>query len=437
MPGASRLRTLLVVSDIGNGPVPPERTGPARAVPEPRSSTNGARAPGFLTALAGRPRRRYSTDALIDLGLGVLVLVTVAAAIAANLWTRGREPDVLAYLFAVGLGALMLVRRRWPVATVLVTAVMLMLYYTLDYPPVGLAVPAAAALYSVAENGRLRWAIGTAVGLLAVSTWFRVREGDDMAYLFGYELATTVTLMAAVIALGDSVRSRRGWQAEIKRRAQLAEVEREQEAARRVEQERMRIARELHDVLAHTVSVISVQADVATEALRDDPSAAETSLRAIRAASGEALGELRATLGLLRGPATPAPRDPVAGLAQLDRIVGSAADSGLAVVVHVEGQPVQLPVVVDTAAHRIVQESITNVLRHAHATSATVELRFEPTALTVRVTDDGSGGAVNGSGYGIQGMRERVTLLGGTLRAGVRPEGGFLVEASLPLRRPA
>ena len=165
---------------------------------------------------------------------------------------------------------------------------------------------------------------------------------------------------------------------------------------------------------------------MATEALRDDPGGAEAALRTIRAASGEALGELRATVGLLRGPAASEPRDPVAGLAQLDRIVGSAADSGLAVAVRVEGQPVQLPVVVDAAVHRIVQESITNVLRHAHATSAAGELRYEPGALTVRVTDDGRGGAANGSGYGIQGMRERVALLGGNV--GEADDGGPGVE---------
>jgi signal transduction histidine kinase len=385
---------------------------------------------------AVRPGRAGgSTGALVDVGLAVVVALVVAAAVVADVAPGAREPDALAYLFAVGLGAPMLVRRRWPVATALVTVAMLMLYHALDYPPVGVAVPVAAALYSVAESGRLRWAIGIAFGLISASTWFRIREGDDVAYLFGIELAASVTLMAAVIVLGDDLRARRGWQAEIRRRARLAEAEREQEAARRVEQERMRIARELHDVLAHTVSVISVQSDVASEALREDPGGAETALAAIRAASREALGELRSTVGLLRRQAGPEPRGPVPGLAQLDRIVGSAADAGLAVAVRVDGRPVQLPVVVDTAAHRIVQESITNVLRHAGAARATVELRYRPEALTVRVTDDGRGGpaAADGSGFGLQGMRERVALLGGDFRAGARPQGGYLVEASLPL----
>ena len=191
---------------------------------------------------------------VVDIALGVLVFGVLATAITADLAASTQQPAA-AYGFAVGLGALMLVRRRWPVATLLVTAAALLGYYALDFPPVGLAVPVAAALYSTAEAGGLRWAIGTAVGLVTVSTFFRVREGDDLAYLLGYEFAVTATLMAAVIALGDSVRSRRRWRAELRRQADAAQAEREQEAAHRVEHERLRIARELHDVLAPLRSI--------------------------------------------------------------------------------------------------------------------------------------------------------------------------------------
>jgi signal transduction histidine kinase len=292
--------------------------------------------------------------------------------------------------------------------------------------------------------------------VLAGSSGFRILEGDDLGEL-GYELVASVIPLAAVIALGDAVRSRRGWRVETRRRARIARVEREQEAARRVEQERVRIARELHDVLAHTVSVIAIQADVAAEALPGDPAAAQAALGSIRSASRDALGELRTTLGLLREPDGDVPLDPVAGLAQLDAVVGAAADSGLAVAVRTTGRPVPLPAVVDTAAQRIIQEALTNVLRHAGATAAQVELCYGPTALTVRVTDDGRGGGAGGNGdggtgraaggadregaggggYGIQGMRERAALLGGRLRAGPRPEGGFGVEVSLPLGAPS
>ena len=381
--------------------------------------------------------RRVPRAAVLDIGLGALVFGVLAAAITADLGRAGPVPGT-AYLFAGAFGALMLVRRRWPIATLLVTAAGLLLYYALDYPPVGLAVPVAAALYSVAEAGRLPWAVGTAVGLVVVSTVFRVREGDDIAYLLGYEFALTATLMAAVIAWGDSVRSRRGWQAELRRQARAAELEREQEAGRRVEQERLRIARDLHDVLAHTISIVSLHSDVAREALPVDPGAARNALHAVRAATNDASRELRATLELLREPGTGASREPPAGLAGLDDLVRAAAEGGLTVRLHTTGEVSGLPAVVGAAAHRVVQESITNVLRHAGARTATVELHCAGDALTVRVTDDGLGsaepaGTAGSAGYGIAGMRERVALLGGALHAGRQPDGGFMVEASFPL----
>ncbi|MGH4012624.1 MAG: histidine kinase [Pseudonocardiaceae bacterium] len=379
-------------------------------------------------------RRQRVPGAVVDVVLGALVFAAMATAITAGLGTS-RPPPAAAYGFAVGLGALMLVRRRWPIGTLLVTAAALLGYYALNYPPVGLAVPVAAALYSTAEAGLLRWAIGTAVGLVAVSTFFRIREGDDLAYLLGYEFAVTATLMAAVIALGDSVRSRRRWRAELRRQARAAETEREQEAARRVEQERLRIARDLHDILAHTISIVSLHSDVAREALRDDPAAAETALLAVRAASNDASRELRSTLKLLREPGAAAGREPPAGLAALDDLVRAATEGGVTVELHLAGEAVPLPAVVDATAHRIVQESITNVLRHAGAHTATIELHYAPDTLTVRVADDGHGGPAGSSdqGYGIAGMRERVALLGGVLHTGNRPDGGFVVEASFPL----
>lgn len=380
---------------------------------------------------------RVPRAAVLDAALGAVVFGVLATAITADLGSAGPVP-VPAYLFAAGFGALMLVRRRWPVGTLLVTAAGLLVYYALNYPPVGLAVPVAAALYSAAEAGRPRWAAGAAVALVAVSTFFRVREGDDIAYLLGYEFAVTATLMAAVIALGDSVRSRRGWQAELRRQARAADLEREQEAARRVEQERLRIARDLHDVLAHTISIVSLHSDVAREALRADPDAAQQALQAVRAATNDASRELRATLELLREPGTGASREPPAGLARLDDLVRAAAEGGLAVRVHTTGEASALPAVVDAAAHRVLQESITNVLRHAGARTATVELRYAGDALTVRVADDGPGstgppGPSGPGGYGIVGMRERVALLGGAVHIGRGPEGGFAVEASFPL----
>ncbi|MCG5215533.1 sensor histidine kinase [Streptosporangium sp. KLBMP 9127] len=368
----------------------------------------------------------------------MLVLVVVGTAITANVGGETAAPGPAAYAFGALLGALMLVRRRWPVAALIVTAGALLVYYMLSYPPVGLAVPVAAALYSAAEQGKLRWSVGTAVALLAISTFVRSRQGDDLAFLLGIELTTSAGLMATVIALGDSVRSRRGWRAELAKQARAAVVEREQEAARRVEQERLRIARDLHDLLGHTVSVISLHADVAREALRDDPGAAERSLAAVRAACSEVVRELRVSLRVLRTSGDPeAENAPVPGLAQLDDLLRSATEAGLDARLQTTGPATSLPAVADVTVYRVVQESLNNVLRHANARTVVVELSYDDDTLLVCVRDDGRGGGADSggrAGWGIIGMRERLELLGGSLRTTSGRGGGFVVEARVPLR---
>jgi signal transduction histidine kinase len=362
-----------------------------------------------------------------DLGLAAAVAAVVGTAVSADL-APGPAPGPLAYAFAAGFGALVLLRRRWPLVSLLVTAAALLVYYRLGLPPIGLAVPAAVALYSAAERGRTGWAAGTAAVLLVVSTAARVLEGDAPAFLVGYELPASVGLMAATVALGDAVRSRRGWQAELRRRSLAAEWEREREAAARVEQERVRIARDLHDLLAHTTTVISLHADVAREALHDDPAAAERALALVRRSCRDVAHELRATLGALRSGDADAP----AGLDRLDELVEPVRAAGLDVAVVRRGEPVALPAVIDATAYRVVQEALSNVLRHAAATAVTVELDHRPDALLVEVRDDGRSAPVDGpSGYGLVGMRERLALLGGDLDVAHRPDG-FAVRARLP-----
>ncbi|MEV0085940.1 sensor histidine kinase [Saccharopolyspora sp. NPDC050642] len=368
----------------------------------------------------------------VDTGLAMLVLVVVGTAITANV--GGSEPPgVGAYGFSALFAVLMLVRRRWPVGTLLVTTVALLAYYVLSYPPIGLAVPVAAALYSAAEQGRLRIASGVAVALLLISTVARLRTGDDPAFVLGFEFTSSAGLMAAVIALGDSVRSRRGWRAELERQARAAELEQEREAARRVEQERLRIARDLHDLLAHTTSVISLHTDVARESLRDDPDAAERSLVAARGACSDMVQELRTTVRALRDPEDP--DTAIEGLDQLDVLLHPVRAAGIDVQVRAEGEPRRLPVIADGTAYRVVQEALSNVLRHSGAGSVTVELGYRTAELALRISDDGRGadlGAARG-GWGIIGMRERLALLGGDLRVSSRPDGGFVVEAHVPL----
>lgn len=371
-----------------------------------------------------------------DLGLAVLVTVVVGAAVSANVDAEAAQPGVAAYGFGAVFGALMLVRRRWPTATLLVTSAALLLYYVLSYPPIGLAVPVAAALYSAAEQGKLRWAVGTAAGLLAVSSTARILDGDDPMFVLGFEFASSAGLMAAVIALGDSVRSRQGWRAELLKQARAAELERERLAAHRVAQERVRLARDLHDVLGHTVSVISLHADVAREALHDDPDAAARSLTAVRTACSHAVGELRATLGALRSPV--GDHSPAPSICDVSALVEPVAAAGVQVRMHVTGAQRSLPAVADVTAYRTLQEALHNVLRHAAADSVSVEIDYGADELLLRVRDDGRGGHGDldaaSQGLGIVGMRERLSLLGGDLRAEPRPTGGFDVEARIPLQ---
>jgi len=365
---------------------------------------------------------------LVDGCLAGLVLLGVSAAIVADVNDDSAGPSPAAYVFAALLAGLVFARRRFPVAMLLVTAAVLLIYYTQDYPAIGLAVPMAIALYSAAEQGRLWIATAVSATLLVISTGVRIAEGDDLAYLLGIELAGTAGLMVAVIALGDSIRSRRGWRAELANQARIAELDRERETDRRIEQERLRIARDLHDLLGHTISIISLHTDVAREALRDDPAAAERALLAARTATDGVVTELRTTLRALRSPED----SPLPGLDRLDNLVETARAAGLTVHVRREGEPVSLPAVADAAAYRVVQEAISNVLRHAFAETVDISVEYHRSELCIRVRDDGVGSDEEPTtGWGIVGMRERLALLGGRLRT--ESGRGFTVEAWIPL----
>lgn len=370
----------------------------------------------------------------IDALLAVGTFALVAAAVA----THGGTPAQLAagYLAATGFGALPLLARRHPVPALVATALGVVAYYMLDLAPVGLAAHTAAVLYVAADAGRVRAAAVMAAALLTASIAARLAEGDDPSIVLGVDLGSQAALMAAVLALGDAVRSRRALRAQLARQAAAAADERRAEAARQVEAERLRIAREVHDTLGHAVSVVTLQSAVAQEALADDAKDdALTALAAIRAAGGSAMSELRATLGTLRRDGGPRRPDP--GIDDLPALVDGVRGSGLPVELLVEGDLQALPAVVGTTAYRVVQEALTNVLRHARATKAQVSVVADRTLLSVDVVDDGRGPDLPGRhdehGYGLRGMSERVTLLGGTVDTGRAAVGGFRVHAELPL----
>jgi len=242
-------------------------------------------------------------------------------------------------------------------------------------------------------------------------------------YSFGYAPGPVfLSVIVSLLLWGRTMRMQRNAD---RHRARVAEKE------QRAGAERLRIAQELHDVLAHHISLINVQAGVALHLVDERPEQTRTALAAIKSASKEALGELRAALDALRNPGDEAPRAPTAGLSELPAIVDSVRAAGLDVDFAVEGEPRDMGVATELAALRIVQESLTNVIRHSGATAASVALAYEEGRLRVAVADNGTGG-VPVPGNGLGGMRERATALGGTCTAGPAPGGGFVVKAELP-----
>jgi signal transduction histidine kinase len=238
--------------------------------------------------------------------------------------------------------------------------------------------------------------------------------------------------MATAILLGLWLRTRSQLIAEARERAEQAERTKEEEARRRVDEERLRIAREVHDTVAHSIATINVQAGVAVHVLDKRPEQARDALVAIKQASADAMRDLRSTLGMMRGVGRVS-RSPSPRLAQLDDLVAMARDAGLQAEVDVHGEGRDLPSSVDLAAYRILQESLTNVIKHARARRVTLSLSFGARRIALRVDDDGRGlTAPSNDGNGIRGMRERAELLGGSLTAAARAEGGFSVQAALP-----
>ncbi|QKW05220.1 sensor histidine kinase [Streptomyces sp. NA04227] len=340
--------------------------------------------------------------------------------------------DVFARLLLAGGTVSLLWRRRHPVLVAFVTAGTALVYLSAGYPygPVFLTVALGCFSAVVTGHRKAAWsALGMLwAGHLLVAHWlYRWLPPDDGPAPWSQEIGVAAWA-AAVVALSELARVKREqWRRERR--------EREQAARRRADEERLRIARELHDVLAHSISVINVQAGVGLALLDSDPEQARSALTAIKSASKEALGEVRQVLDNLRTPGD-VPRAPAPGLARLPELVEQAAGVGLTVEVTAEGDPVALPPGADLAAFRIVQEALTNVVRHSGSRTARVHLCHEPAVLRLRIDDDGpaTGAPAGGSGNGLAGMRERAAALGGTIEAAPREDGGFSVSAVLPFR---
>jgi signal transduction histidine kinase len=353
-----------------------------------------------------------------------------------------RSFDALAALLVVAAGGVLALHRRAPMATLAVSTAALALYSLRDYPGGFIYLTWLVPIFSVsvARGPAKAWApAAVSTTVILVNALYDSR---------GIVAALFVSWAVGALLLGGSVRGRRAERAVLEERARHLAETREEEALRRVAEERVRIARDLHDSVAHSMANISVQAGVGAHVLDERPEDARAALLAIKHASGDALAELRATLGMLRSSEA-APREPTDRLDRLPSLIESTRAAGLAIDVVIEGNARPLPPAVDTTAFRIVQESLTNVIRHAGPARATVAVRLGDGAVEIEVTDDGRGaangtGAVDrngdtgdtgggGGGHGLAGMRERVALLGGELDAGTRGSGGYRVRARLPL----
>ncbi|GAA1481631.1 histidine kinase [Gordonia sinesedis] len=362
---------------------------------------------------------------LVAVVLGVVQIGGSIGAAEGQAGMRAIDPPGLG-LLVVGPLALVVARVR-PAPAVLAAGAAAGGWVALGYP-YGPVFISYAVLSLVALARGHRWATWSAAAFVGAGQVLRGAIAPDAGWSWlatGWLLAWIVV----VLAVAELVRARR-------ERAGAARAARQEALRRRAGEERLLIAQELHDVVAHHMSLINVQAGVALHLADRRPQAVEPALRAIRDASGEGLAELRSLVDVLRADTSPAPRSPTARLAALDTLVDRSRTAGLDVTVDRTGVSGAVPAAVDLAAHRIVQEAITNVVRHAHATHARVSLDGTPDRMTVTVEDDGRGADPDTlvEGNGLLGMRERATALGGVVEVGRSALGGLRVCATIPVR---
>ena len=369
---------------------------------------------------AGRMRVPAAvTDSAIAAGVAALL---VGGGLSGEY--SGAEPGLLGFTLLAAGGPALVLWRRAPRTVLAVTGVCAVGYQAAGFDV--LAVSYLVAVYGTVRAGhRAFTAAASAVLLVALHlTALALRDGPVGQVLMQPREVLEIAWLVAAFAAGEAVR-----QAE--RRADEAERTREETARRRADEERLTIARELHDSLTHQISIIKVQAEVAVHTARRRGERVPEALLAIQEAGREATRELAATLQALRSDRTGAPR----GLDDIPELVERAATPGLETTLTIEGRRPEVPDAVGRTAYRIVQESLTNVARHSAATTASVRIGYRPGALVLHIDDDGTAapGTAPPPGLGLLGMRERVTALGGRFHAGPRAAGGFAVRAELPV----
>jgi signal transduction histidine kinase len=388
----------------------------------------------YLRVVKSFPRlaRRYWFDALILAGVGI----GVSGAVLGRDRTDGPEGplwfDVLAILVIV---LPLLARRRFPFGAPVAMGVAAALTSFVDqtvvpYDGVTFLVGCAALFLVGLLRDRSQAVAGLAVaeGILAV-----VVHNDPRSSVGNFIVGSIIFTIVWTIAFGVGRKSVEADEA--KERAARAEREREERARSAVSEERARIARELHDVVGHSVSVMTVQASAVRRLLRPEQQREREALLIVERTGREALAEMRRMVGVLRRPEEGPALAPQPTLEHLDKLVEHAREAGLPVELRVEGEPLPLPAGLDLTAYRLVQEGLTNALKHARAHRAQVLVRYSDGDIEVTVSDDGQGAGSDGGGggHGLVGMRERVAVYGGELEAGPRPEGGYRLRARLPL----
>ena len=390
---------------------------------------------------AGRPTARYSplvrqlgtrARQLDVRGLDVyLTLVMTAWATAEGLIAGNLTPAV--FLCTLPL----LVRRRWPIAVFLVGIAGIALGANNIGLAALLAVLTAAVSLGIYTRHRLVASFLIVLSAAGIAIEYTSGRNGSSALPIPNQVLPLALLGAAYLA-GNEIASRQRQADQQRERAHQLEEERSEAVAAAAETERRHIARELHDVVAHSVSVMVVQAGAARKVMNDKPDAARESLLAVEASGHEAMAELRRLLGVLSEEDNEAPPlAPQPGMAGLDALIARVQEAGLPAELRVEGPPESLPPGVDVAAYRIVQEALTNALKYAGGARTEVVVRYTPDGLEVEVIDEGTMSApADGIGRGLTGMRERVALFGGTVEAGKRAEGGYAVLARLPLDPP-
>jgi signal transduction histidine kinase len=393
-------------------------------------------------------RVRDPHPSVIDV-MGVLCLVGIGVATElAPPQEPGLEPnDAFSMALTLLAPVPLLWRRRHPAAVMAATWVVMTVYSVFLYPGAGPFLSLVTALYSVAAFGTPRAARLGLLSVLAVQP-LAVLDPRDPGYSSWGDVAVGTVILTAVWVFGDSRRTRREQVEMIEERAVRAERERDEQARLAVREERTRIAREMHDIVAHSVSVMVVQAGAARRLVERDPHAAAAAAGQVEATGRDALREMRRAVGVLRADgegdvtganAPPAALEPQPALSDVPALVAGYRDAGLDVRLRTDGEPRPLASGVELAAFRIVQEALTNTIKHAGPARAEVCIVYGPDALTVVVADDGRGAGFEPGprGHGIAGMRERVTVYDGDLDAGPHPGGGFRVRARLPLEATA